>query len=328
MKVLVTGATGFVGTAVARQLLAGGHELVLLARAGSDRRNVKDLPATLVEGDLQNEESLIQAVQGCEALFHVAADYRIWVPEPASMYETNVVGTGLLMEAALKAGVKRIVYTSSVATLGTAKDGSPADEETPVTEADMIGVYKHSKFMAEQLVQQLIAEKGLPAVIVNPSTPIGPKDVRPTPTGQIIVDAARGLMPAYVDTGLNVAHVDDVAKGHVLAFEKGQVGRRYILGGEDLPLAEILAMVAKECGRPAPTLQLPREALFPIAYAMEAMARFSGHTPMLTVDALRMAGKRMFFSSARAEKELGYTHRPASQAIHDAYFWFKANGYI
>jgi dihydroflavonol-4-reductase len=327
MKILITGATGFVGTAVARQLLAAGHSLRLLLRPTSDRRNVQDLNAELCEGSLEDEASLNNAVKGCEGLFHVAADYRLWVPQPKQMYQANVVGTSQLMEAALRAGVKRIVYTSSVATLGFTSDGAPANEDTPVVESDMIGVYKHSKFLAEEMVQKMVKENGLPAVIVNPSTPIGPRDVKPTPTGRIIVDSVKGRIPAYVDTGLNVAHVEDVARGHVLAFEKGQVGRRYILGGENLALADILRMIAEEAGFPAPRVQIPRQVLFPLAYAMEGVARVTKKEPLFTVDSLRMAGHRMYFSSARAENELGYTHRPALQAIRDALHWFKANGY-
>lgn len=327
MKILLTGATGFVGAAVGRVLRDAGYELRLLVRPQSDRRNILDLHSEVVEGSLEDEDSLINAVQGCNALFHVAADYRIWVPKPKLMYQSNVVGTSMLMEAALKAGVERIVYTSSVATLGNTKDGSPSTEITPVAESDMVGTYKHSKFLAEQVVHKLVKEKGLPAIVVNPSTPIGPRDLKPTPTGRIIVDAARGLMPAYVDTGLNIAHVDDVARGHLLAFEKGKVGRRYILGGENLPLSQILHFIAEEAGRKQPKVELPREALYPVAHAMEFFARLTGIEPMLTVDSLKMSEKKMFFTSARAEKELGYTHRAARMAIHDAYAWFKGNGY-
>jgi dihydroflavonol-4-reductase len=327
MKVLVTGATGFVGAAVARTLLAGEHEVRLLVRPRSDRRNVLDLKAETVEGSLEDQASLRAAVDGMDALFHVAADYRIWVPNPDDMYKANVDGTVALMHAAMDAGVKRIVYTSSVATLGRNPDGQPANEDTPVKESDMIGHYKRSKFLAEEAVQGLINDKKLPAIIVNPSTPIGPRDVKPTPTGRIIVDAARGLMPAYIDTGLNVVHVDDVAQGHLLAFQKGEVGQRYILGGENLSLADILAMIAREAGRPAPSVQLPREALYPVAHLMEFFARHFKTTPMVTVDSLRMAEKKMFFTSAKAENDLGYTHRPAHAAIHDAYLWFKNHGY-
>lgn len=327
MKVLITGATGFVGAAVARHFLKAGHEVRCLVRPGSDRRNVLDLHSELVEGRLEDEASLINAVKGCEGLLHVAADYRIWVPKPKEMYQANVVGTGMLMEAALKAGVKRIVYTSSVATLGHNKDGTPADEDTPVTESDMIGVYKHSKFLAEDVVRKMIIEQKLPCVIVNPSTPIGQRDIKPTPTGRIIVDSVRGRIPAYLDTGLNVVHVDDVANGHVLAFQKGKIGQRYILGGENLSLEQILGMIAVEAGFNPPRIKLPRDALFPIAYTMQAIGRITGIEPMLTVDALKMAAKKMYFSSKKAEVQLGYTHRPAREAIHDATLWFKSNGY-
>jgi dihydroflavonol-4-reductase len=243
------------------------------------------------------------------------------------MYQANVVGTSMLMEAALKAGVKRIVYTSSVATLGNNKDGSPADEDTPVTEKDMIGVYKHSKFLAEEVVQKMISENQLPAVIVNPSTPIGQRDIKPTPTGRIIVDSVRGRIPAYVDTGLNIAHVDDVANGHLLAFQKGKIGERYILGGENLSLEKILGFIAKEAGFSPPRVKLPRTMLYPVAMAMEAIASVTGIEPMLTTDALRMAAKKMYFSSKKAEVQLGYTYRPAAEAIRDATKWFKSNGY-
>lgn len=327
MKILLTGATGFVGAAVAHQLLDRGHEVRALVRPKGDRRNVHDLALELVEGSLQDEASLKKACYGCQALFHVAADYRLWVPRPQDMYQANVVGTGMLMESALKAGLSRIVYTSSVATLGAQKDGSVADENTPVVESDMIGTYKHSKFLAEELVRKMVEEKNLPAVIVNPSTPIGPRDVKPTPTGRILVDSVRGKIPAYVDTGLNVAHVDDVAHGHILAFEKGRVGQRYILGGDNLALADILGLIAREAGFKPPTIKVPREPLYPIAFVMEMLARVTGQEPLLTVDSVRMAAKKMFFSSAKAERELGYTHRPALEAIRDALRWFKAQGY-
>ncbi len=327
MKVLITGATGFVGAAVARHFLAAGYTVRCLVRPNSDRRNILDLNVELVEGSLEDEASLISSVKGCEGLLHVAADYRIWVPKPQQMYQANVVGTSMLMEAALKAGVKRIVYTSSVATLGNNKDGSPADEDTPVTEADMIGVYKHSKFLAEQVVQNMALEQKLPVVIVNPSTPIGPRDIKPTPTGRIIVDSVRGRIPAYVDTGLNVAHVDDVARGHLLAFQKGVAGQRYILGGENLSLEQILGMIAKQAGFKPPRVKLPRTALYPVAMAMEGIAMLTKIEPMLTTDSLRMAAKKMYFSSKKAEVQLGYTHRPASEAIKDATIWFKSNGY-
>ncbi len=324
---LVTGATGFVGAAVTRALLAGGHEVRVLARANSDRRNLAKLDVEIAEGSLEDPASLAAAVAGCRYLFHVAADYRLWVPDPAAMFRANVDGTRDLMLAALDAGVERIVYTSSVATLGIVKGGS-ADEATPSGVGDMIGPYKQSKFAAEAAVRELIAERGLPAVIVNPSTPVGPGDVKPTPTGRIIVEAAKGKVPGYVDTGLNIVHVDDVATGELLAAERGQIGERYILGGENLSLAEILAEVARAAGRRPPSLKIPYAVVLPIAAGAELMARLTGHEPFTTLDGVRMSRKKMYFSSAKAMRELGYTPRPATEAIADAVAWFEANGYL
>jgi dihydroflavonol-4-reductase len=324
---LVTGATGFVGAAVARALLAQGWNLRLLSRANSDRSNLAGLAAEIVTGDLTDPASLRQAVQGCAALFHVAADYRIWVPNPMAMHQANVIGTRSLLEAAQEAGVQRIVYTSSVATLGLQTDGTAADEATPSSLATMIGTYKQSKYLAEQEVHKLIAARGLPCVIVNPSTPIGPRDIKPTPTGRLIVEAAQGKMPAFVDTGLNVVHVDDVAAGHVLAFQHGHVGERYILGGDNLSLSAILASVAQQTGRRAPKIKLPIGGLMPLALAAETVARFTKREPFVTRDGLRMARKKMFFTSAKAAHALGYQHRPADAAIADALHWFKAKGY-
>lgn len=324
---LVTGATGFVGSAVARALAARGHRLRLLVRRSGDRRNLAGLAAELAEGDLTDPASLERAVAGCGALFHVAADYRIWVPDPARMLAANVAGTEALMRAAAAAGVRRIVYTSSVAALGLTADGSPADETTPVSEERIVGIYKKSKFRAEQAVLAL-ARQGLPAVIVNPSAPVGPRDIRPTPTGRMIADAAAGRMPAYIDTGLNVVHVDDVAEGHLLAFERGRAGERYILGGENLTLAALLALVAVEAGRAPPRIRLPAPLLWPVALASEALARLAGIEPLVTRDHLRMARKKMFFSSAKAAAELGYAPRPARAAVADAIAWFRANGMV
>jgi dihydroflavonol-4-reductase len=323
----ITGATGFLGSSVARTLIAKGHRLRALARPGNDRRNLQGLDLEIVEGDLGKSETYREALKGCQALFHVAADYRIWVPDPAAMHRINVDGTHALMEAAIAAGVSHIVYTSSVATLGSNAGGAPADEATPVTFADMVGAYKKSKFLAEQDVHHMIRQHNLPAVIVNPAAPIGPRDIKPTPTGRIIVDAAKDRIPAYIDTGLNVVHVDDVAMGHWLAYERGKIGERYILGGENLGLGEILGLIAGILGRKPPTLKLPRAPLLPVAYALEIAARFTGTEPFVTVDALRMAKKKMFFSSAKAERELGYKARPARDAIADAIVWFQANGY-
>jgi dihydroflavonol-4-reductase len=324
---LVTGATGFVGSAVARTLLKAGQPVRALARPRSDRRNLTGLSVEIVQGSLEDPVSLAAAVDGCRYLFHVAADYRLWVPDPAPMFRANVEGTRELMLAALAAGIERIVYTSSVATLGIVPDGV-ADEDTPSRAEDMIGPYKLSKFQAEALVRKLVAERALPAVIVNPSTPIGPGDVKPTPTGRLIVEAARGRVPGFVDTGLNVAHVDDVALGHLLAAEAGQIGRRYILGGENLSLAEILGEVARVTGRRPPAFKIPYAAIVPVAMGAEAVARLTGREPFVTLDGVRMSKKKMFFSSARAVRELGYAPRPARQAIGDAVAWFKTNGYL
>ena len=324
---LVTGGTGFVGAAVVRALLAAGRKVRVLARPKSPRRKLAGLEVEIVEGVLEAPRSLIAAVAGCHTLFHVAADYRLWVPAPDEMFRANVDGTRDLMEAALAAGVERIVYTSSVATLGLVAGGI-ADEDTPSCAEDMIGPYKRSKFAAEAVVGSLVAERGLPAVIVNPSTPIGPGDIRPTPTGRIIIEAAAGRMPGYVDTGLNLAHVDDVAAGHLLAAERGEIGRRYILGGDNLSLAEILAEVALAAGRKPPRLRVPYAVVLPVAFAAEAVARLTGREPFVTLDGARMSRKKMFFTSARATRELGYAARPAHAAIADAVQWFTANGYL
>jgi dihydroflavonol-4-reductase len=326
-RVLVTGATGFVGSAVARRLLAEGLAVRALARPGSDRRNLAGLDLEVAEGDLKALASLARACRGCTALFHVAADYRTWAPKPQELYQANVDGTRALLLAAKDAGVQRIVYTSSVAVLGIPKDGTPGDENTPVTVADMIGHYKRSKYLAEEAVRVLAAE-GLPVVIVNPSTPIGPRDLKPTPTGRIVLDAAGGKMPAYVDTGLNIVHVDDVAEGHWLAYRKGVVGQRYVLGGTDMSLREILAVIADIAGRKPPKVRLPHAAVMPVAYVSEALARLTGMTPVATVEEVRMSKKRMFFSSARAQRELGYSIRPAREALEDAVRWYRENGYL
>ncbi|MEJ0061741.1 MAG: hopanoid-associated sugar epimerase [Alphaproteobacteria bacterium] len=323
---LVTGATGFVGSAVARILLAEGCRLRVLTRPNSDRSNLQGLDVEYAHGDLTDAASLDAAAQGCDALFHVAADYRIWVPDPEAMHRANVEGTRNLMEAAQRSGVRRIVYTSSVATLGLDKNGS-ADEATPSSMATMVGTYKKSKYMAEAEVRKLIESRQLPCVIVNPSTPIGPRDIKPTPTGRLIVEAASGKIPAYVDTGLNVVHVDDVAMGHWLAFRRGKAGERYILGGDNMHLSEILAVVAEKTGRKPPKIKLPVNAIWPIAVAAEAAGYVTRREPFVTMDALRMARKKMFFTSAKAERELGYRHRPAPQAIADAVAWFKQQGY-
>ncbi len=324
---LVTGASGFVGSAVARLLVAAGARVRVLIRPNSDRRNIAGLAVEAREGSLEDGASLVAALDGCTELFHVAADYRLWVPDPAAMFRANVDGTRTLMEAALAAGVRRIVHTSRVATLGIVPGGI-ADETTPSAYADMVGPYKQSKFLAEVEVKRLVAQRGLPAVIVNPSTPVGPRDIKPTPTGRMIVEAATGKMPAFVDTGLNLVHVDDVAAAHLLAAEKGRVGERYIIGGENLSLARILAEVATLSGRKPPTIQVPIAPLFPIAFAAEALARWTGKEPFVTRDGLRMAKKTMFFSSEKAMRELGYAPRPVREGLADAVAWFRQAGYL
>jgi dihydroflavonol-4-reductase len=320
---LITGATGFVGSAVARCLLARGHTLRLLARPGGDRRNIAGLPAEIVEGDLLDPTSLARASDGCRYLFHVAADYRLWVPDPAAMLRANVEGTRALLLAAQSRGVERMVYCSSVAALGLIGDGTPADETTPVHPDKIVGVYKRSKYLAEQAVLDLVRDHAMPVVIVNPSTPVGPRDIKPTPTGKMIFDAATGRMPAFVDTGLNIVHVDDVAEGHALALEHGEIGERYILGGEDFSLGALFGLVAQIAGRKPPRIRLPLAPLYPVALACEALARGFGIEPVVTRETLAMARKKMFFSSAKAREKLGYAPRPALQAVEDAVAWFR-----
>jgi dihydroflavonol-4-reductase len=327
MMAVVTGATGFVGSAVARALAVAGWQVRALVRVGSERRNLQHLPLDLVVGDLANDASLDRALADCQALFHLAADYRLGVREPQQLYRTNVEGTRNILSAAGRAGVSRVVYTSSVATIGLPADGSPGTEATPVALADMIGHYKRSKYMAEQLVCGA-AQTGMSVVIVNPSTPIGPGDVKPTPTGQIVLDAASGRIPAYVDTGLNIAHVDDIAAGHLMAFHRGRPGERYILGGEDMMLREILAAIALLVGRKAPRIRLPHAAVLPLAYVSEVFGKITGRTPRITLEGVRMARKRMFFSSEKAVRELGYQWRAPTKAFEDAVFWFREQGFL
>lgn len=328
MTTLVTGATGFVGSAVVRCLLDAGHQVRVMVRAQSPRTNIQDLDVEIVTADLTQTDTLLNAIKGCDILFHVAADYRLWVRDSNVLYRVNVEGTRNLMQAAIDAGVSKIVYTSSVATLGLKSDGTPADENTPVSFANMIGHYKRSKYLAEQAVQQMIAEQNLPAIIVNPSTPIGPRDIRPTPTGRMVLDAACGRMPAYVDTGLNVVHVDDVAKGHLLALQHGQIGERYILGGHDMTLQQIFDIIADITDRTAPKIKLPHNLVLPIAYLSEAWAWLTrGPEPRATVDGVRMSKKLMYFSSDKARQVLGYKPRPADEALSDAINWFLDHNY-
>jgi dihydroflavonol-4-reductase len=327
MKALVTGATGFVGAAVARALLKRQWQVRALARKGSDRRNLRGLDVEVCEGDLGDVDSLARAVEGCEALFHVAADYRLGAPDPAQLYRTNVEGTRNILDAAHRAGVRRVVYTSSVATIGIPADGTPGDERTPNSLDNMIGHYKRSKYLAEDVAREA-ARAGVSIIIVSPSTPVGPGDVKPTPTGQLVLDAAAGRMPAYVDTGLNIVHVDDVAEGHMLAYERGKTGERYILGGQDMSLREILGVIARLVGRAPPRLRLPYGVVLPIAYLAEGVAKVSGRSGRITLEGVRMSRKRMFFSSAKAARELGYGARPAAQGFEDAIRWFRDNGLL
>lgn len=327
-RVLLTGAAGFVGSAVARALRREGAVLRVLVRPTSPRTNLDDLEAQVAIGDIRDSRAVEQALEGCRHLFHVAADYRLWARDPEEIVRNNVAGVTGVMEAALAAGVERVVYTSSVATLRLSPDGAPADETGPLTEDEAIGAYKRSKVAAERIVQQMAADRGLPAVIVSPSTPIGPRDVRPTPTGRIIVEAARGRMPAYVETGLNLAHVDDVADGHLLAWRKGRVGETYILGGQDASLSEMLREIAALTGRKAPTVRLPLGPLQPLAELAELYGRVTGREPFLTKDALKMARHHMYFSSAKAARELGYAARPYQEALSDALQWFGERGYL
>ena len=325
--VLVTGVSGFVGSAVARALAAHGARVRGLVRESSPRANLADFPGELVEGDLRDADAVARAMTGVRHLFHVAADYRLWAPDPEEIVRNNATTTRIVMEAALAAGIERIVYTSSVATLKPG-DGEPADESRAATPDQVVGAYKRSKVVAERLVEEMVAERGLPAVIVQPSTPIGPRDVRPTPTGRIIVEAANGRMPAFVDSGLNLVHVDDVATGHLLAFDRGRVGERYILGGQDVMLGDMLAEIAAIVGRKPPTIRIPRGPLFPLAWVNEQIARVTGGDPFLNMDSLRMAKHRMFFTSAKAEAELGYRARPHREALADAIAWFRGAGMV
>ncbi len=325
---MLTGATGFVGSAVARVLAARGHKLRLLVRPSSDRRNVAGVDAELALGDLTDAASLARAVAGCRYVFHVAADYRFWVPDPHAMLRANVDGTLAMMRAAQTAGVERIVHCSSVAALGWAPQGEFADENTPTNESDFIGTYQRTKYVAERTVLDLVRQEKLPVVVVNPAAPVGPRDIKPTPTGKMIRDAAAGRVPAYIDTGLNIVHVDDVAEGHVLALERGRVGERYVLGGENLLLKDVLALVANVVGRKPPSIELPEAVVWPAALFMEGLARLTGITPMMTRDHIKMARHKMFYSSAKAMNELGYNPRPVRSAIEDAVAWFRANGML
>lgn len=327
-EVMLTGATGFVGSAVARVLLGAGFRVRALARPGSPRFHLEDLDLQWVDGDLRDAAAVRRATAGARYVFHVAADYRLWARDPGEIFAANVEGTQNVMREALRAGVERVVYTSSVATLRLRPHGAAADESQPLAVEEGIGAYKRSKIAAERLVEAMIANHGLPAVIVNPSTPIGPRDVKPTPTGRIIVEAACGRIPGFVDTGLNLVHVDDVAQGHLAALERGAVGERYVLGGANVSFAAMLADIARLVGRKPPRLRIPRAAALPVAHAAEAMARVTGREPFATVDGLRMAKHHMFFTAAKAERALGFRARPYLCGLEDAVRWFAEAGYL
>jgi dihydroflavonol-4-reductase len=324
--VLVTGASGFVGSAVARALVARGDDVRVLLREGSSRKNIDGLDCRVMIGDMRDVKAMTKAMEGVRHVFHVAADYRLWARDPSEIVRNNLEGARAVMEAARTTGVERIVYTSSVAALKPVA-GRAVDETSRHDEVTVIGVYKKSKLVAERLVERLAGE-GLPVVIVSPSTPIGPRDIKPTPTGRIIVEAANGRMPAFVDTGLNLVHVDDVAQGHLLALDKGRIGENYILGGEDVRLRDMLALIAPLVGRKPPRVRLPRAPLYPLAFGAEAFARMRGKEPFLTVDALKMSKYLMYFSSEKAKAELGFQARPFARGIEDAISWFRQAGYI
>jgi dihydroflavonol-4-reductase len=327
-QILVTGATGFVGSAVARKLAQAGMAVRALVRIGSPRFHLDGIDLEFATGDLRDAESVRHAMSGIRYVFHVAADYRLWARDRSEIFASNVEGTRIVMAEAIRAGVERVVYTSSVATLGWPHDGASGDETIPLSEAEGIGAYKRSKIVAERLVESMIARDGLPAVIVNPSTPIGPRDVKPTPTGRIIVEAARGRIPGFVDTGLNLVHVDDVADGHIAALQRGAIGERYILGGANVMLADMLADIARLVDRNPPRLRIPRGVAMSVAYVAEAMAWCTGREPLATVDGIRMSDHHMFFTAAKAERDLGFRARPYQEALADAIQWFRRAGYL
>jgi dihydroflavonol-4-reductase len=327
LTVLVTGASGFIGSAVARQLVADGFSVRALVRPGSRREHLIALGIEIVEGHINEPTSVRGALASRRYLFHVAADYRLWSRDRCEIFTANVDGTRMVMEEARDAGIERVVYTSSVATVEPRPDGSPADESTFMPERAASGAYQRSKIMAEALVRGMAAQ-GLPVVIVNPATTIGPRDVRPTPTGRIIIAAATGRIPAFVDTGLNLVHVDDVARGHVAALRHGRIGERYILGGENVRFARMLADIAALAGRRPARLRIPWFAALPVAWAAETVSRVTGREPLATLEGVRHARDRMFFSTAKAERELGVRARPYTEALADAVEWFRNAGYL
>lgn len=327
-KVLVTGATGFIGSAVAKALCEAGFAVRATALPTSPRHHLARLDLDFYEGDLRDPSSARTALVDIQYVFHLAADYRLWARKPSEILKNNVLITRNVMEAALRARAERIVYTSSVATLALDPHGGAADETAPLSEEQGIGAYKRSKIAAERLVEKLVANEGLPAVIVNPSTPVGPRDLRPTPTGRIIVEAANGRIPAFVDTGLNLVHVDDVAAGQLAALHHGKIGERYILGAANVPFAQMLEDISRLVGRRAPRLRIPHPVALTIAYAAEGLALLTGKEPFASIDAVRMARHCMYFTSRKAERELGFKARPYIEGLADAIRWFRDAGYV
>jgi dihydroflavonol-4-reductase len=326
MKALVTGATGFVGGAVARALVRRGIDVRVMARSGSDLQNLRGLPHELVTGDLRDQASLRSALTGCSQLYHVAAHYALWAKDPSIFYDVNVIGTKNLLEAARDVGTERIVYCSTIGAIGLPPSGGLGTEETPVSLEQMAGHYKRSKYLAEQEVLKL-ARAGLPVVIVNPSAPVGAADVKPTPTGQIVVDFMKGRMPAYIETGLNIVDVDDVAAGHLLAMEKGRTGERYILGGKNLMLREVLEILSRLSGVKAPTIKLPRLAILPLAYLNLWVANMTGQPPRIPLEGVKMAKYKMHYDCSKAIRELGIPQTPPEVALGKAVRWFRDHGY-
>ena len=326
MKTFVTGATGFIGASIVRELLKEGREVRALVRKSSDTSNLSGLDLDLCYGDLRDHASLKRGLQGCDVLYHAAADYRLWTRHPADMYRVNVEGTAAILEAAFEAGLSRVVYTSSVGTLGNPGDGTPGSESTPVTLTDMVGHYKKSKFLAEREAEKFVV-RSLPLVIVNPSTPVGPLDIKPTPTGKIIVDFLNRKMPAYLDTGLNMIAVEDCARGHILAEKHGRIGEKYILGNSNLTLREIFATLAEITGLSAPKVRLPYTPILLAAYVNEGLAWITGKEPLIPLAGVQMAAKFMFFDSSRAVSELGLPQTPVKEALQRAVAWFRMNGY-
>jgi len=324
----LTGGTGFVGTHLCRLLAKQGLTVRALARKGGDRRNLDGLDVEIIEGSLTDKSAIEKGVTGCRYVFHVAADYRIWIPNPDDMYRANVEGTEIVLRAAAKAGAEKIVHCSSVAAVKVPDDHTPVDETSEYGSLEeIVGHYKKSKYLADVLARRLAKDEGLPVVIVNPAAPIGAYDIKPTPTGKMVVDFLNGRIPSYIDTGLNIVHVEDVAMGHWLAAQKGRIGERYILGGENLTLKQVLDLLAEVSGLPGPKFKTPYAIAYAFGAVDTAIAVLRGTTPMAPLDAIKMAKHYMWFSSEKAKKELGFAPRPAKVALNDAVVWYLANGY-